>query len=268
MYIQIYTSQKEKLMIPKQLERDLTVILNDYLKHGNKDKARSDIKELLLSTAKTDRSLTVYYSYAKRVFKTKIQDQEFLKTIRPSERITSSVIQNNIKVRDSAKIVKIDREFIDKILEQKDSWNAHNLSIYLLFISGRRIGELLSSPMKLKKGRIFMNGKLKTRGKVSKTCLFDTIGNPKEFIKLLTKFRSMIGNRSTFTTVLNRRVKKLLGNQYHTHMIRGIYASYLFKFHNNEDEKINTFIKNVLNHESIESSISYTGYSITFDKRI
>ena len=59
--------------------------------------------------------------------------------------------------------------------------------------------------------------------------------------------------------------KKAIGPTWHAHMLRGVYAAYLFKFDNPENTKINTFIKNKLCHTTIDASLSYTGYTMDFD---
>ena len=61
---------------------------------------------------------------------------------------------------------------------------------------------------------------------------------------------------------------KILGDNFHTHNLRGIYAIYSYTFRNPDNIKINPFVKSALNHLSLDASLSYTGYKINFTNDI
>ena len=85
---------------------------------------------------------------------------------------------------------------------------------------------------------------------------------PSDFKKKVSKLRNLIEDIDTedWNKRLNRKIKKLLGKDYSSHSLRGFYASYMFNKFNKENLNINAYLMNILNHDNIDSSVSYSNY--------
>ena len=156
-------------------------------------------------------------------------------------------------------------------MELRKSKNIFDIAIFLLFVSGRRTSELLSAKFINIKGSkdIGIKGILK-RTDGGNDCVFTPMINKTLFFKILKEFNKLLKftNLNTFQRTLNRKIKNILGDDIHPHVMRGMYALYMFEFRNNKNKKINTFIRDALCHQSINASLNYTGYKVRFDKDI
>jgi integrase len=258
------------MSLPKVLLAKVKTIADEFSDTKDDDTTLKNIRETILASKPSDRTQSVRYSQVKKYFMENTNaSPEFLSKIKPDEAITTKLIERNIKVRDEAKVVVIPLDTIDKLKALKGSIDPLLLAIYLLFVSGRRTAELLNARFSLSdvKGMVEIDGLVKTRnGNAVGT--FRPIGTAPSFIKLVTKFQKAGVNKGTFNRLVSLRLKKLFDIVKNPHMLRGVYATYMFKHHNKDGLKINTFLKQVLNHSSILSSLSYTGYSIGPKKMI
>lgn len=245
-------------------------IQNEILKiKYNKQKHTSilnQISKIIMSDNPKPRTISVRYSLIKKHFKSKTNNTEFLNSIRPPSKITETLLKQNADIRDNRKLIPIEQKIIEHAITLKTSTNMYDLAIFLLLVTGRRSSELLTG-----KYIADSNGKdIKMRGILKRTdtkqCNFTPLVKPSIVLSTLRRFRTYIKNkpisRGTFNRGLNRRIKKLFGSTYKPHTLRGVYVTYLFKFRNTGDLKINTFIKNQLCHQSINSSLNYTQYKL------
>lgn len=217
----------------------------------------------------SERSLMVRYSIARSLLKQHTSDQALLDMLLPPRDVSDRINRENQERRDRKKRVTVERSFIDRVLALKDSTNMYDLCMLLLLITGRRTIEILDAD-------IYSTGSpelLHIDGVVKRSdegnCVFPPLWSPSKTLKLLSRFRSMIDrstfNRATFRRNLLARIRSKVDTQAHPHMFRGIYANYLFKFRNPHHKKINTFLMDVLCHETISTSLSYTGYDVMVD---
>jgi len=224
---------------------------------------------LLKGKEVSHRTQTANFSHAKKIFKQRWPNAEILKEMRADPEVTEKVIAEDIKHRDSRKIQHVTREMIETILSFKGDKNIHLLAIYLLFASGRRSGELLSARIRNKPGsdKLKIDGVLK-RSDGGEGCEFQTVVSKTAFLKEFKRFRSLTkyANLDTFQRTLSRKVKKKLGDGVHPHSLRGFYAAYMFKFRNKEQIPINPYIRDVLCHQSVNSSLNYTAFKVQFDQ--
>ena len=254
------------MSLPKKLQKEVDVIKKDF--DENKPQETLDKIKKLFGGKFSNRTISTRYSLIKKEFKEITKNKDFLNKIKPLEEITKNLIEKNKTIRDNKKMFNVSKEIIEKILNLKNSVNPYDLAIFLLFVSGRRSNEILNSKFLNEK----KNKLIKMEGISKRTDInnfeFIPLVNKTSFFKIYKKFKKFNLNKDTFPRLLSLRIKKMLGNEFHPHMLRGIYASYLFKFKNPKELKINTFIQHVLGHSSIDSSLSYTGYDIVFDKPI
>lgn len=217
----------------------------------------------------TNKTILTRYSKVKNYIREKYKEisEAELKQIKPPAEIVNSVLENDAKLKETKKNIKFNQELVDKILSYKDSKNLYEKFIYLQFISGRRISEIkeFDNIVKLFKNN---NNEIKMKLNKKKHQNFEIVKimpntiEPSEFKKQLKKLRDVIEEIDTgdYTKRLNRFIKKNLGKDYTTHSLRGMYGSYMFNKHNPENLNINAYLKNLLNHDSIDSSISYSNY--------
>ncbi len=246
------------------------ILLMENLTDSNKEETIKSIKFIVLEDSPMPRTQSARFSRIKTLFKTISEDEVFLKKIRPDPKITEDIIKDNVETRDERRLINITEEMINKILKIKDSNDPHELAIFLLFVSGRRVAELLEAEFinkkKIKKVIIF--GVKKRTDNTE--CQFIPLINKTRFFKQLRRFdmfKKFI-NMDTFHRTLNRKIKVILGESFKPHTLRGMFVTYSFKFRNKDNLKINTFIMRALCHQSINSSLNYTQYRITFDKDI
>jgi len=221
------------------------------------DRAITKLERLIYSGDPTYGTLSVRYSLFKKKFRELGIDKDFLDEFRPPEKLTYQVLKDNKEIRDNRKLFPVSMFQVEKIIDLKESDHLIDLALYLLLVSGRRTNELINAK--------FFRGKHKKHIKIiglSKSkinsCEFPILISRQRFMKLINYFQNLDVNKNTFSVLLNRRIKKLLGQKWTAHKLRKVYAKYLYKYNNPDNMKINSFIKNVLCHSTIESSLNYT----------
>lgn len=240
--------------------------LGKKLNEKNKNEILKKIQNLIIGRTPSFRSQSVNFSLAKSLMKKYTIDKDFLKKIKPSDEIIEKVLSEDIKNRDKRSMVSIKKEDIEKIMGYNMSDNLYELAIYLLFSSGRRTQELTNSKIKnIKKSNKLVIDNIIKRTDKNQNLHFITLIPKTNFLKNIKKFKKIYNytNKNTFQRNLNRTIKRKMGEDFYPHLLRKMYANYLFKMRNTNNIAINPFIKSVLLQQSITSSLYYTG--ITFD---
>ena len=255
MSIRIYSTIKKFIDNEEPEIEQLNEFLNDLIV---KDPINPTNKTVLTRYSKVKNFLREEYG-------NELTEAE-IKQIRPPSDIVNAVLNADSKLKQTKTNIKFDNALIDKILSYKTSNNIYENFIFLQFISGRRIAEIKEFSNQIK---LFKNteNKLKMKLNKKKTEKFDIIRlipntlTPAEFKKKVSKLRNIIEDIDTedWNKRLNRKIKKLLG-KFTSHSLRGFYASYMFHKFNKENLNINAYLMNILNHDSIDSSISYSNY--------
>jgi integrase len=255
MSIRIYSSIKKFIDNEEPNIQELNDFLNDLIV---KDPINPTNKTVLTRYSKVKAFLRDEYG-------NELTEAE-IKQIRPPPDIVNAVLNADSKLKETKKNIKFNQELVDKILSYKTSNNIYELFIFLQFISGRRISEIKEFSNQIK---LFKNSESKIKMKLNKkkTDKFDIVRiipdtlTPAEFKKKTSKLRNLIEDIDTedWNKRLNRKIKKLLG-KFTSHSIRGFYGSYMFNKFIKENLNINAFLMNILNHDNIDSSISYSNY--------
>jgi len=227
-----------------------------------------DINQIILADDPAMRTITIRYSLVKKMFKEITDDKSFLSKIKPDPKITETIIEQNNKIRDDKKLIIIDRADIKQTLSYGFSNDVYDLFIFLLFVTGRRTHELFSANfvnvMKSKNIRIEGVAKRTDEG----ICEFPPLISKTKFFKIYNRYKKLQHktNQNTFHRGLNRHIKKVFPNKkWNPHVFRGMYVMYGYKFRNTKRQKINTFIKEHLCHQSINASMNYTQYKLADD---
>jgi len=248
--------------------------LHDYITQENptEEQLTKFVKDLAYMNEPTDRTVSVRYSQ----FKKHIRDlhptysDKFLKELNPPAEMTKKIITENKQRKLDRKMVSFDDELINKILSLENSDNPYEQAIYLQFVSGRRINEIYSAPLRINNKQpteVAMqlskkNGKEKAKYHKF-NLLKDTITN-KEFKQKIQKLRTSINGVSLqdFTNRVNRKIKQVIDKNLSSHDLRGLYAVYGFHTQNDDDTNLLGYINTVLNHgdTSIDSSQSYSNF--------
>lgn len=248
--------------------------LDEYVQqqNPNKEDLSEFVRELAYLNNPTDRTITVRYSQIKKYIRDNYPqfDEEFLKTLTPPMDLTKKVISENKERKLTRKMVEFDQKLVEDILELRDSDNPYEVSIFLQFVSGRRVNELYDNDIRINSKsprEVSMRLSKKSSGSRNKyhkfNLLKDTITN-KRFKDKLMKMRSSVNGVSLadFTNRVNRKIKQLLRKDLSTHDLRGIYAVFGFNTENDDDLNLLGYINKVLNHESqsLDSSQSYASF--------
>jgi hypothetical protein len=257
------------MTLPIWISTELDKIILKY-DSKNDEKTLDEIKKLVFTKNPSDRTITWRYSMIKSNLKKIDKFKNILSKVKPSDDLTKNVIESNKKKRDEIKRTIIDKEIINKIMKFEKSNNIYEIYIWLLFISGRRLREIIKSKFYNIKGSqlINMKGVFKKKNNNEENSIkFKTLIPKTRFFKAHKKLMKIYkySNIKNLSHNLQINIKKKLGKEYKTHNLRGIYVMYAYKFRNNENKKLNSFIMDFLNHDVIESSLSYTNYLINFD---
>jgi integrase len=234
-----------------------------------KEKLSEFIKDLAYSNEATDRTISTRYSLFKKHIRNNHPeyDDEFLKNLNPPIELTKKLIEENGERRMARKMVEFDQVFIDKILALKDSAIPFETAMYLQFVSGRRINEIYDSPFRINakdKKKINMKLSKKKEEKYFNLKLLDESVDNGTFKNMLNKLRTSVNGMdvTTFTNRVNKQVKKILGKDFSSHDLRGLYAIYSFEKENPDKFNQIAWVNKVLNHDSNStgSSQSYTNF--------
>jgi len=218
----------------------------------------------------TDKTILTRYSkvkkYLREQYGSDLSEAE-LKKIKPPSQIVDNVLESDKKVKEKKINIKFNQNDVDKILDYKNSKNLFELFIFLQFISGRRMSEIKEFEHNL---RLIKNSKNQIKMKLAKKqdnglepiTLIDNTISPEEFKIKVKKIRDMIEDISTndFNKRLNRFIKKNINKNWSSHILRGMYGRYMFEKQNPENLNINGYLKKVLNHDSSDSSLSYSNF--------
>ncbi len=260
---------------PSQFSKEHWNVIKLLLRGKLTQKKVKSIRTVVEDGHPSERSLLVRYSIARKLLKSVTNNKKLLNIMLPPKEISDKVSSENAHTRDDKELINVDAGFIQKIMDYRDEDNIFKLSFFLLLITGRRVGEIVRSEFKSGQSSdyIRVNGLLKRSKKgVNDTCEFPPLINVKTTLILIKKFRKMYESagfsEASFRRELLRHCKKYLHKNAYPHMLRGIFCNYHYKFRNKERKKINTLIQDVLCHESISTSLNYTGYNLIFDKDI
>lgn len=185
--------------------------------------------------------------------------------------LKNSVDEMNFESMKKRKIIKIsEKKFLEKIIILKESKNPIDQFYYLSFVTGRRPIEILTStfilPNNKNSNKLKVTGLAKKRTKRNTTYFIKIIQYPFEkkelILKRINNIQSSFGSIKTASVVkkLNYHFLKrfaILGIN-KIHLLRSLYAEYLFKYHNPEFIIKTAFIAKVLNHSSMSSAPHYT----------
>ena len=254
------------------MSKRLFKIIKNYT--DNNDYTFQDLKDFIDDKIMEDnpkpKTIATRYSHTKNFLRDnypQITDKQ-LKLVRPDEEITNGIIQKDLEIKSNKKNIKFNKELVDKILDFKNTDEIYELAMYLQFISGRRADEIkdkeyIARVGKDKKLKMLLSKKNgKNQNKYYEIRLIPNTLSPEQFknaLKMVRQNFSHIGSND-YIKRLNRKIKKLVRSDLTSHSFRGMYATYLFNEHNEENQNINGFIEKVLNHDSSGSSLNYSNY--------
>lgn len=261
--------------ISKKNKEQVTKILKAYNKNlsaEQKKKIAKRIVKYIEESYKNLRTITIKASLIKKFVATHTRDPDLYLSIIPSEGISKKVIQMNAKKINKLETFKtIPKKYIDDVIKKfKNSDNLYELAYYILLTTGRRMGEIIKNIDKFKNKprdtkKIYFSGILKKRGDNERVEII-TLDKKTYVLKAIRKFKKMISHRSFdgLRQALAENIKKISGSyKLKSHDLRTIYANYLFEFRNPTHQIYNPFIKRVLHHKFVMTSINYTNITIS-----
>ncbi len=256
------------MTLSKFIKSEISILIEKYKENKiEDDKFISEINKLINMKDPKIRTIASRSSNIIKILKNNKIKSEIYNKIKPPNELTMNIIKKNLEIRDKKKLIQIKQIDIKEILSFEKSNDIYKLGIYLLLVSGLRTSELFSDIKKYKHdNNVLVNG-IKKKRDGDQTGIVKPLINKTKFIRLHNKFLDMSKrkkpfNIKSFSRNLNIKIKKLVNKEYHPHNLRGIYVHYLYKHYNYDKLKINTFIKKYLNHNSINSSMNYTGYKL------
>jgi hypothetical protein len=253
-----------------------------YKSDANKDIKKNlarEIAKYFEDTYTNLRTITTKVTQAKKWMREKTNDKDFYLNINPKKEITQNVIRINIKkLEENREFQKIKKSEIDKFLnEYRDSLNIYEIGFYILLNTGRRINEMIKNIEKFtNKPRsnniIYFSGILKKRKKDEKSERVEimTIDNKKDVMNAIRKMKKLLKmkNKTSFQRSLQSWIKKLSGeHKWTSHMLRSIYANYLFVTKNPKNQIYNAYIRERLHHKNLATSINYSDVKIIDDTK-
>lgn len=260
------------MTLSKTMSADIEILVRQFLIKISKKKFLKLLKEIIMADDPSLRTQSHRYSQAKLIAKKRISSEKFLKEIRPDDKITKEVIKLDLESIKKKQITTISGDQLQTIMRFKNSYKPDELALYLMLISGRRLKEICESKFKTKKltkNKILIHGVAKRRD-AKQFFEIELIDNKTSFFKSLKDLKKGIKNKKygSFQKSVMRKMKKVLRHEFHPHMLRRVYAVYLFQFRNRNNISMNAFIQNVLTHQSISASVHYTNIKFDFNSDI
>ena len=225
----------------------------------------------------TDKTILTRYSKVKNYLREKYGSElseDEIKIIKPPADVVNRVLEKDQKTRQKKINIKFNQQDIEKILSFKDSKNLFEKYIYLQFISGRRLNEIkeFAHNMRIPKGKTYKIKMKLSKKKYDKESDMDEVQlipnqlDNVSFRKKVKNIRDITEDISTsdFNKRVNKYIKKNLNKQWSSHVLRGLYAHYMFHNYNAENLNINGFLTQILNHDSSDASLNYSNF--VFDK--
>lgn len=252
------------------MNKQSSTLLTEFMtSKPNEEQILDFVKELAFMNNPSDRTITSRYSMFKKFLREGDfgLDPTFLKMkVNPPKSLTKKVMLENMRVRNSKKLIKFDKDFVDYIFSLRTSDNIYDNVIFLQFISGRRINEIFDADVRLdnKQPDIIKMRLSKKKDKLyyPVRLIKDAAITGKQFKKLLLDTRKKVTGLTLneFTLRTNNRIKQLK-KELTSHDLRAMYGVYLFNRENPEEQTLTGFISKVLNHdETSESGINYSNF--------
>lgn len=259
------------MTLSKIMSEDIHQLVNN-LQNLTKKKFLKLLKEIIMADDPSIRTQTSRYSQAKNITRKSIENEDFLINIKPDEGITKKAREMNSTYMDNKKITTIHAEQLQFLMKYRNSHNPDELALYLMLTSGRRLKELCERDfknIKHSKNKIHIHGVSK-RSDPKQFFEIQLLDSKTIFLKSLKEMKKKIKNKKygSFQKAVMRKMKKVLRHEFHPHMLRRIYAMYLFTFRNSKNININAFVQKVLKQQTIGSSIYYTTIKFDFDSDI
>lgn len=219
------------------------------------------------------RTVSIKISQSKKYFKEKYpNDKSFFGNISPNKNITKELAKmSKDKLENASFFRTIDKGFVDNIIKRwKASDCKHELLVYLLLVTGRRINEILITgevSESENKNSIHFTGLLKKRSKAAKSTDIYVLDEASEVLKAFERFKIKLNkskNVKSFQRTFQNKLKVIIQKYVlTTHDLRSIYANYMFQFNNPTNQIYNSCIKKVLNHANIFSSVNYSSIKLS-----
>ena len=240
------------------------------------DEIKKYIDDVVNKGNPTIRTITNRYSLIKKSIRENFDgfSDEFLKSIKSPDEIIKKILSEDMETRSAKSNFTFTQKMVEDILSLNNSDDIYDLGIYLQFISGRRASEIyqhINDHDKIKVERIKNKPnliKFSTLHKKNndKTEIIELIPNTlesNEFKKIYNKINNDL-NISTqdYINRVNVKLKNMFPkiSNMSSHKLRGIYARYMYETNNEDNQNINGYITKILNHQSPESSLSYSNY--------
>lgn len=240
------------------------------------------IIEELKSNSTNEHTIAVRYSYCRKMIKQMFGDNSHYLDLIQTDKDVSHRLHNLHKKRElNAVTVKIPSGVVETVSSWVNSVKFYNKLAFLLFTSGRRVNEIILGKFRRKKYNYIAllnpsKGYLDAADPISFPCLI----NNKLWLSIYDSIQPNIlamlkahgSNKVTVNTVthyLADSLKKNFPNQkINPHKLRHMYAAYSLKFRNSTGLAPNAYIRQILNHNTLDASINYHKTEIDIKKDI
>lgn len=261
-------SKKQLKVIENQLQENPKMSIDTLLEV---------LKDLAHMNLPADRTIAHRYSSYKKFIREHFErfTEEDLKKIKPSKEIIDNIVSADSERRTNKQNIKFNKTVVQKLLDLEKSTRVVDLVIYLMFVSGRRLNEIVLDKYPLgrvntKKNTVIFNSLSKQKEKKPAVVHLLEEVEPSYFKKLLKMVRNKLFeldlNVNDVTSKVNKRLKSMKDVPFiSSHNLRGAYATYLYH-QSGKKQNINGFLTKVLNHDSDETSLSYSNYLFLDEK--
>jgi integrase len=202
-------------------------------------------KSLMQTLAKTLKPSTIqtYISEIRSKLKILIKDQEKISRLFAVLRISDEEqekIKNKAKFHTTKHIRKSKVDVYIENFKKKlySYYNFHDLTVFLLVVSGRRTIEILKLGLfekSEKEGHVFFSGSAKLKTKEDEKYEIPLLVDPEYFLKTFKYYRYSYQQTDTnqkttikYAATIRSRVRKLFGDELTSHDLRRSYAALCF----------------------------------------
>ena len=192
------------------------------------------------------RTITIKVSQTKKFFRLQTDDKELYLHINPDKELTKKVrLMNTTALKNNRTHTIITKKWVDDLINKYRNSNViSELYVYININTGLRIMEIIKGTFANKchtKGTIHFTGLLKKRkGDPGQVCI-KTIDKKLKVLKNIKKFKNKIKDKKPLSLqrCIQNNVRKLTQPfGFKTHLLRSLYANYMFEFRNPEKKYI------------------------------
>lgn len=248
--------------IPKRIQHEIDSHLQEHPKQSDKELLKFLLEQVHYKDP-MPRTILGRYTAIKQYLK-RAHDRE-VEGFKPPKSLIDKVVDLDTETRSKRDTFVVTPKMISNIESLLDSSDIVDEIISLMYVSGRRINEILKDVVyKKRRGKtdeVTADHLSKQRDKKKSVTITLRKMTNTDFLSKLKHLRSLTKDDSVMglTKLVNKRLSRMDKELNTSHKLRGIYALMAWR-DSGEEQNLNGFIQSVLHQSSPDASLNYSQY--------